>query len=85
LHKKQDGLWDRYKQVGKISPKLMFKPRTVQPVASSHTECAIPATYFLVSTTIPLKSIHIREKSNWHVVSKAVVLEKKKDKEDITF
>lgn len=55
LHKQQGGLSGRYKQVREISPKLMFKPRTVQPVASSHTECDIPANYFLFSTTIAKK------------------------------
>jgi hypothetical protein len=45
LHKRLGGLWGRYKHVGETSPQLMFKLRICQPVASSHNDCDIPATF----------------------------------------
>jgi hypothetical protein len=33
-------------QVSKISPPLGFDPRTVEPVASCCTDCAIPANFY---------------------------------------
>jgi hypothetical protein len=53
-------------RVGKISPPPGFDPRTIQPVASRYTDCAIPAdctyhTLFIFSTHVTLSSsaLHI--------------------------
>ena len=43
---------------GKCSPTPGFDPRTVQPVASSYTDCAIPA---------PVSPLH--KHKNWSVIS----------------
>jgi hypothetical protein len=43
LYRKLGGPQGRSGQVRKISPPPGFDPRTVEPVASSYTDCAIPA------------------------------------------
>jgi hypothetical protein len=45
LNSRVGGPQDRSGQVRKISISPAFDPRTVQPVASCHTDCAIPALY----------------------------------------
>jgi hypothetical protein len=42
------GAEGRYGRVRKISPPLRFDPRTVQPVGSRYTDCAIPAQVYLL-------------------------------------
>jgi hypothetical protein len=44
---------DRSGLVWKISPPPGFDPRTVQPVTSSYTDCAIPA-YAVVTSDVKL-------------------------------
>jgi hypothetical protein len=41
LYRKLDGPQGRYGRVWKISPPPGFDPRTVQPVASCYTDCAV--------------------------------------------
>jgi hypothetical protein len=43
LYRRLGGLQGRCGRVRKISPQPGFDPRTVKPVASSYTDCAIPA------------------------------------------
>ena len=43
LYRRLGGPQGRYGRVRKISPPPGFDPRTVQPVASRYTDCAIPA------------------------------------------
>jgi hypothetical protein len=43
LYRRLGGPQSRCGQVRKISPSPGFDPRTVQPVASRYTDCAIPA------------------------------------------
>ena len=43
LHRRLGGSQDRSGRVRKISPPTGIRSRTVQPVASSYTDCAIPA------------------------------------------
>ena len=45
------GTLGRYGQVRKISPTPGFEPRTVQPVPSRYTDCAIPVHVLLTQTT----------------------------------
>ena len=61
LYRRLGGPQDRSGRVRKISPPPAFDPRTVQPVASRYTDCAIPAampsqrisiTYFYVKCTL---------------------------------
>jgi len=43
LYRRLGGPQDRSEQVRKISPPPGFDPRTVQPVASRYTDCAVSA------------------------------------------
>jgi len=42
IYRKLGGRQGQSRRVGKISPQPGLDLRTVQPVASSHTDCAIP-------------------------------------------
>ena len=44
LYRRLGGPQDRSGRVRKISSPLGFDPRTVQPVVSRYTDCAIPAS-----------------------------------------
>ena len=48
LYRRLGGPQSRSGQVWKISPPPRFDPRTVQPVASRHTDYAIPAPLIYV-------------------------------------
>jgi hypothetical protein len=48
LYRRLGGRQDRSGRMRKISPPPGFDPRTVQPVASRYTNCAIPAHAFVV-------------------------------------
>jgi hypothetical protein len=47
LHRRLGGPWGRSGRVRKNSPPPGFDSRTVQPVDSRYTDCAIPAHYRL--------------------------------------
>jgi hypothetical protein len=60
LYRRLGGPLGRSEQVRKISPPPGFDPRTVQPVAISYTDCAIPAhkEYTITRTNTALKIIY---------------------------
>ena len=47
LYRRLGGPQGRSRRMWKISPLPGFDPRTVQPVASRYTDCAIPALVLL--------------------------------------
>ena len=54
LYMEVGGPQGRSGRVGKMSPPMESDPRTVQPVASGYTDCAIP-----VHTTLMLNAFHV--------------------------
>ena len=76
MYRRLGGHQDQFGRVRKISPAPGFDPRTVQPVASRYTDCAIPANqlsmFVFVEVPYVVSDGHVIPSSDTNVTRETV-------------